>query len=290
DAVVNYVLAALLSVFQRQPDQLATKMVSVLGAGNVGGRLVKQLRALGLAVQVYDPPRAQREGTEQEIFVDLKTALSAEVVCCHTPLTVTGDFPSSHLLTAELLAGLPPDAIFINAGRGGLVSGAELQVVMERRPDVRWVMDVWDPEPAIPLPGLPLTTLATGHIAGHSSEGKVRGTWMLRQGLAERLSLAPSALAPQDLLPPAPTIKVDTTSLGTPWQTAAWAVQQVYDITADDARFRLAMAQTHHGLAFDQYRRTYPPRREYQSTQVVNAHELPAEHRSVLQAMGFILK
>ncbi len=289
DAVGDYVLAALLAVFQDDPSILASKRVAVVGAGNVGGRLVNRLRALGLAVDVCDPPRAA-ETPDSDKFCALDAALTADVVCCHTPLTTDGPWPTAGMIGLELLDRLPEGAVFLNAGRGGVVAATTLTDFTARRPDVRLVLDVWDPEPAIPRGLLPRVTLATGHIAGHSVEGKVRGTWMLRQALADHLSCPPSAFTVQDLLPVAPALTLAPESdHASAWKTLARAVRQVYNIQADDDRFRQAMAQDPHDQAFDQYRKNYPQRRELMSTRVdVRPGSMARETGCLLQGAGFI--
>lgn len=286
DAVGDYVLAALLALHHEDPSTLASKRVAVVGAGNVGGRLVNRLRALGMTVDVYDPPRAAST-PDGENFCTLEAALTADVVCCHTPLITEDPWPTAGMISLDLLYRLPEGAVLLNAGRGGVVTAATLTAFAARRPDVRLVLDVWDPEPAIPRALLPQVTLATGHIAGHSVEGKVRGTWMLRQALTDHLSCPPPTCTVQDLLPSAPALALRSDD-DSPWSALARAVYQVYDIRADDDRFRHAMAKDPHDQAFDQYRKNYPQRREVMSTRVgIKPGELAEETHRLLQGAGF---
>ena len=68
--VVDYVIGSLLTLAERDGVNLAQRCYGVVGAGQVGERLVKVLRGMGWHVLVCDPPRQQREGGD---YVDLAT-------------------------------------------------------------------------------------------------------------------------------------------------------------------------------------------------------------------------
>ena len=144
DAVVDYVLSALWQLAREDGWDPLAQTVGVVGAGNVGGRLVARLKALGMETRVCDPPRAQRENDDS--FVDIDRLLSeVDVVCLHTPLTVEGAWPTRHLLDARRLARLKPGAVVINAGRGPVIDNGALLDIARQRPDLSLVMDVWEP-------------------------------------------------------------------------------------------------------------------------------------------------
>lgn len=295
--VVDYVLGALLALYSSSPDTLASRRVAVVGAGNVGGRLVTQLRALGLDVVVCDPPRAASEPNSSEpAFVDLETAFEADIVCCHTPLTRTGQWPTRHMITTDLLTRMPKHAVLLNAGRGEIVASEVLRQVLDRRPDLNLVLDVWEPEPNIPLDLLARARIATGHIAGYSMEGRVRGTWMLRQALSAALGVPKPAKTLSDLLPPAPalTLSIEAATADA-WQIFSQCVLEVCDPLGDDRRFREALETVpvqQVGAAFDAYRKHYATRddqrRELAST-VLTYEKLSAPLLHLLNAAGFRL-
>lgn len=281
DAVNDYVLAALLALHADRPAELREKTLGVVGAGNVGQRVVARFRALGLTVKVCDPPRAERE-SDSEDFVSLYEALQSDIVCVHTPLTTSGRHATHHLLDASALALMPDQGILLNAGRGAVVDPVALKQCFSKRPTLRVVLDVWSPEPAIPRELLPLIELATGHVAGYSLEGKWRGTHMLRAAYAQHTGESVETLPPlQDYLPPGSNILVLADD---PWQALFETVEAVYDVRSDDRRFRQAMAEPDHAAAFDTYRKTYPVRREFSScTALVE----DAAARTLLKAAGF---
>jgi erythronate-4-phosphate dehydrogenase len=278
--VVDYVLGSLLSLADSEGVELAARHYGVVGAGQVGQRLVDVLRGLGWAVRVCDPPRQAAEGGD---YVDLQTILGeCDVISLHTPLTAS----TRHLLGAEALAGLRPSAWLINASRGGVVDNQALRQTLRERADLRAVLDVWEGEPLADAELAALCHIATPHIAGYSLDGKLRGTAMIYQafctaeGLAEQVRLA-------DLLPPAWLQQVDLHASADPHWALAMLCRAVYDPRRDDADFR----QTLHGSeaqrrqAFDALRKHYPVRREIDALKVHIAGDSPLLAR-VVAALG----
>lgn len=266
DSVVDYALAALCERFADRPDQLPEQRVAVIGAGEVGGRLVRRLRAIGLSVVVHDPPR-QAAGVGPAVtltagdFVSLEEAFRCDIVCCHTPLTRGGPHPTEGLVTPELVRRLPDSAMVLNAGRGRVTPAAVVRQALLDRPDVHWVLDVWDPEPAVPEDLLHCVTLATGHIAGYALDGRIRGSWMVLKAAADWAGWpAPSSLSA--FLPLPERIHLDMPRQGDAWPGLVSAVRQAYPVRVDHQRFVNRMTEGGAG-AFDPYRKQYPERREF---------------------------
>ncbi|MDP2145246.1 MAG: NAD(P)-dependent oxidoreductase, partial [Pseudomonas sp.] len=59
--VVDYVLGSLLTLAEIEGADLNQRTYGIVGAGEVGGRLVKVLKGLGWKVLVCDPPRQVAE-------------------------------------------------------------------------------------------------------------------------------------------------------------------------------------------------------------------------------------
>ncbi len=92
--VVDYVLGCLLAMAEVRGADLAERTYGVVGAGQVGGRLVEVLRGLGWKVLVCDPPRQAREPDGE--FVSLERLLAeADVISLHTPLNRDGEHPTA---------------------------------------------------------------------------------------------------------------------------------------------------------------------------------------------------
>ncbi|HEY5718499.1 MAG TPA: 4-phosphoerythronate dehydrogenase PdxB [Motiliproteus sp.] len=254
--VVDYVLSALWQLAEGEWSRIAARRIGVVGVGNVGGRLVERLEALGLNCWRCDPLRAEREGGA---FYNLDQLLEhCDLICLHTPLTRDGAHPTQHLMNAERLARLLPGSWLINAGRGPVVDNQALKRLLPRRPDLRVVLDVWEPEPAVDPALVSAVQIATPHIAGYSLEGRCRGTEMIYLALCRHLGMTPQ-VSLAALLPVGPELRLtasDSDPIGR-------ALRSCYQQQGDDARFREMVAAGALPAGFDRLRRDYPLRREF---------------------------
>ena len=284
--VVDYVLGSLLTLAELDGVALNQRVYGVVGAGEVGGRLVRVLRGLGWKVLVCDPLRAAGESGD---YVSLDTLLEqSDVVSLHTPLQRGGEHPTWHLLDEQRLARLRPGAWLINASRGPVVDNAALRALLLERDDVHAVLDVWEGEPQVDLQLADLCTLATPHIAGYSLDGRQRGTAQIYQALcrvlgeAERVHLA-------DLLPAQALAQIDLHADADPAWALATLCRAVYDPRRDDADFRRSLSNdpAQQRAAFDQLRKHYPVRREIEGLAVRLRGESP-QLAQLLSALGAV--
>lgn len=259
--VVDWVLGALLALADGAGADLARRTYGIVGAGQVGGRLAEVLRGLGWTVLVCDPPRQAREQGDFQALDEL--IARCDVLCLHTPLIRAGEHRTLHLFDAARLARLRPGTWLLNACRGEVIDNAALRARLAGGAELAVALDVWEGEPGIDAELARLCQVATPHIAGHSLEGKWRGTAMIYQafcawaGLAPRLTLA-------ELLPPQ---QLERLVFGqeTPAATAfKRACRAVYDPRDDDAALRatLGLPALARAQAFDALRKGYPMRRE----------------------------
>ncbi|MEY1532194.1 4-phosphoerythronate dehydrogenase PdxB [Proteus mirabilis] len=277
-AVVEYVFSALMVFAEQEGFQLTDKTVGIVGVGNVGGRLAKRLRALGVNVLLCDPPRADRGDDEQ--FHSLETLLKqADILTFHTPLNKSGRYNSYHLINESNLDILPEGRILINASRGEVIDNAALLSALNQGKKLRVVLDVWEPEPDLSLELLNKVDIATPHIAGYTLEGKARGTTQVYEAYCDFIGqpqhVELSTLLPKPLIY---TISVQ----GELTQTLLkQLIHLVYDVRRDDAPLRKVA-----GIKgeFDKLRKFYPVRREWSSLQVVCDNPTTA---SLLNAIGF---
>jgi erythronate-4-phosphate dehydrogenase len=278
--VVDYVLGSVLTLAEREGVDPAARVYGVVGAGQVGGRLVNLLRGLGWQVRVCDPPRQATEGGD---FVSLEQIIDeCDVISLHTPL----DASTRHLFDATRLATLKPGTWLINASRGAVVDNAALRTLLPQRPDLKAVLDVWEGEPQVDVELVALCQLATPHIAGYSLDGKLRGTAQIYQaccrvlGVAEQVSLA-------DLLPAPWLSEVSIDSSADPAWALASLCRAVYDPRRDDADFRRSLvgdAETRRA-AFDRLRKHYPMRREIDGLRVRIQGDAP-QLAGLVRALG----
>lgn len=265
--VVDYVLGSLLALAEVTGAALGERCYGVVGAGQVGARLVDVLRGLGCRVLVCDPPRQEREG---DGFVGIDEVLEqCDVISLHTPLTREGRWPTWHLLDAARLARLCPGAWLINASRGAVVDNQALHELLLGRPDVEAALDVWEGEPLVDVALAERCRIATPHIAGYSLEGKARGTAHIYRALCAHLGL-PVTLELETLLPE-PWLPQLTLQAGADpdWALAA-VCRAVYDPRRDDADFRRSLLgdEAARRQGFDRLRKHYPPRREISGLKV----------------------
>ncbi|TDV63455.1 4-phosphoerythronate dehydrogenase PdxB [Pseudomonas sp. LP_7_YM] len=284
--VVDYVLGSLLTLAEIEGADLGRRTYGVVGAGQVGGRLIKVLRELGWKVLVCDPPRQAAEGGD---YVSLDEIIEqCDVVSLHTPLNKAGDLPTWHLFDRARLRQLRQGAWLINAARGPIVDNAALLEVLLEREDLQAVLDVWEQEPLVDVELAELCVIGTPHIAGYSLDGRQRGTAQIYHALCAHLGQAP-AIFLDDLLPKPWLAQVSLDAATDP----AWALNMlcrgVYDPRRDDADFRRSLVgdSVSQRLAFDALRKHYPPRREIEGLRVsIDGH--CANLQRIVQALGAV--
>ncbi len=252
-AVVQYVIAALCATVRGWRD----KSVSVVGCGQVGGRLLASLKALGLDCRVYDPFLTVEQVPE---LVSFNEALSADIICLHTPLTLQGAFPTFHMIGERELSEIKTGAILINAGRGAVIDSQALERKLSEGACPQLILDVWEHEPAIGRELLDKVLLGTPHIAGHSVDGKLRGTRMVLDAFEQWLGVRSPRVNGNvpDTLEKTPITVSDRSSLET-------VVLSAYDPRRDFADLRSAFSDrgVPAGKAFDAVRTAYQLRQEF---------------------------
>ncbi|WP_454864956.1 4-phosphoerythronate dehydrogenase PdxB [Pseudomonas rhizophila] len=282
--VVDYVLGSLMTLAEIEGADLKQRTFGVVGAGQVGGRLVEVLKGLGWTVKVCDPPRQAAEGGD---YVSLEQLIEqCDVISLHTPLTRDGAQPTWHLFDEQRLRRLQPGTWLINAARGPVIDNTALREVLLEREDLQAVLDVWEHEPSVDADLADLCVIATPHIAGYSLDGRQRGTAQIYESLCAFLE-QPVAVRLSDLLP-RPWLGGITLDADT---DPAWALAMlcrgVYDPRRDDADFRRSLVGTvsDQRSAFDALRKHYPPRREIDSLKVRIEGQSPALQQ-IVSALG----
>lgn len=259
--VADWVMSVLaIAMLERDFDPQGARC-AVLGCGEVGSRVAHRLTALGADVLAYDPPRQAMGLPLPGRAVPLDEAIAADLVTLHAPLTAK----TRHLLGHSEIAALRPGAILLNSARGSVIDDAALRARLERRKDLFVALDVYEHEP-VPDDGLLCRCrIATPHIAGHSIDGKYRGTAMVRDALCRTLGLdVPDAGL--ELLPPAPATVVIGETLRDALVYAASARSlerdaRAWQAPAKDPAIRRAR--------FDAMRRSYAAHRDFSELRVV---------------------
>lgn len=276
-AVVQYVIAVLCASI----DSWRDKSVSIIGCGQVGGRLLAFLKTLGMNCRVYDPFLSPEKVLE---LVDFSEACSADIICLHTPLTRGGGHPTFHMIGEAELAQLKRGTVLINAGRGAVIDNQALEARLLEDASLRVILDVWENEPAISRDLLDKVVLGTPHIAGHSIDGKLRGTMMLLEAFEQWLGITPARISE-------PTSKTHEKILLTVSNKASFeeVVLSVYDPRRDFAKLRLACSNKDipTAKAFDAVRGAYQLRQEFNRYHIDS--EVGQKLGEQLLALGFSL-
>jgi erythronate-4-phosphate dehydrogenase len=269
NSAAEYIIAALLEVGRRHQIQLEGKSIGVIGVGNVGSRVARKCEALGMRVLRNDPP-LQRQ-TRDPQYVPLEALYDCDVLTIHTPLTHEGVDKTFHLADARFFSSLKLGAVFLNASRGAVTDSQALKAAVRAGRLQAVVLDVWENEPNIDAELLEMIDLGTPHIAGYSYDGKVAGMIMIYNALCTHFHLRPAHVL-DDFLPrpDVPRLNIETHKLSDE-ELLTLAVERIYSIKRDDENLRQIAHQPpdKRGRYFDDLRKHYPVRREFQNTTAV---------------------
>jgi phosphoglycerate dehydrogenase-like enzyme len=146
------------------PGTLAGQRLGLIGLGEIGGRVARVGKALGMDVVTWSPRMTQERAAAQGVgFVPLDELLAtAQVVSLHLVVLPT----TRHLMNAERLALMRPGSLLVNTSRAELIdTGALVQALQKGQPGFA-ALDVFDVEPLpmdAPLRQLP-NVLLTPHL------------------------------------------------------------------------------------------------------------------------------
>lgn len=236
--VLQWVAAALVRLSRMQGWQPAERTIGVVGVGHVGSLVAEYAAAWGFRVLCCDPPR---EARERAGFLPLETlAREADVLTLHVPL----DASTQHMVSAELLRQLRPDAVVLNSSRGEVVDTAAL--LASGHP---CMLDVWENEPYIDRTLLARVWAATPHVAGYSEQGKANAAAMSVGAVARRFGLPLAGWYPPQVRPSEPR--------PISWEELCATIDRYCDLEAETLRL-----QTHPDR-FETLRDEYVYRKEY---------------------------
>ena len=279
-AVADFVLDAIYQC-QRLESLIGGATVGLVGYGAVGRHLAARLSKLGGKVKVYDP---YVESTDANVTLcALPEVLRCSIVSLHAALHNDQPHPSAEMIDNIAVGYISPDAMFINAGRGGLVTEEALHRMADK--GVTLVLDTWPDEPSMSQELLSLATFATPHIAGYTRTAKSNATDFLIEPLVRALSLD----SPFDTLESEDTkqVMVDLSR-----QSDSHGLMDVMKVVSrlaqDDDEFRKTWEKSKTPDNFEMQRTQYRLRDQYSALtlQAVNAS---TELERLLSAAGFRL-
>ncbi|OGT84589.1 MAG: hypothetical protein A3H91_13010 [Gammaproteobacteria bacterium RIFCSPLOWO2_02_FULL_61_13] len=285
-SVAEYVLSALLVLTESAGRELDCMRAGIIGCGHVGSEVARMLRGVGVECVLHDPPLQATTGGAE--YQPLSAVLNADIVSLHVPLTRSGPFATAGLVDAAFLDALKPEAILVNTARGEVVDETALLGALRTRPGLRAIIDVWTNEPGVNTELLQEADIATPHIAGYSTDGRLRATAVIADALRHISGAQQNETALPDL--PHPGVPAVHIAPGMDRMTAVQlAVLSSYDARSDAIVLRRLAPGDAAALSsgFSEARNTYPLRREFSAHSVLLPPDTLPDTRAALAALGF---
>ncbi len=165
-----------------------------MGLGDIGSRVARAARVLGMSVESYDPHLAPfhaliADGTVTPAATLEELLEHSDALTLHAPLRAD----THHLLNHDTLPLLKPGALLINTARGQLINEGALVKVLEENRLGGAFLDVREVEPP-PLPD-PMAAfpraILTPHLAGLTKEALTRTTLLVLEDVMRVLTGRP---------------------------------------------------------------------------------------------------
>ncbi|MBW4670535.1 MAG: phosphoglycerate dehydrogenase [Cyanomargarita calcarea GSE-NOS-MK-12-04C] len=190
-AAAEHALAMMLSLSRYIPDANASvkrgewdrksftggevykKTLGIVGLGKIGSHVASVAKAMGMKLLAYDPfistDRAEQIGCQ---LVDMDLLVQqADYITMHIPKTPE----TTHLINAERLAKMKPNARIINCARGGIIDEEALAIALKEGRITGAALDVYESEPLgeSPLRSLGKEAILTPHLGASTTEAQV---------------------------------------------------------------------------------------------------------------------
>lgn len=154
--------------------EICGRTVGIIGLGRIGLMTAKLFLAFGAKVIAYNRSESEEAKALGIEYKSLEEVLSeSDIVSLNLPLNAS----TRGFISADLIAKMKPDAVFINCARGPIVDNAALAQALNEDKLGFACVDVFDMEPPIPA-DYPLlsakNTLLTPHQAFISEESMLR--------------------------------------------------------------------------------------------------------------------
>ena len=177
-SVAEYTILSILKWKYEKDNQPK----SIIGYGEIGSKVGKIASFLGIKINIYDPYLEDDDITNINEFILYKSLneliVDSQIISMHVPFEEEGDFPTKFMLNKDNIPLIKENSLFINAGRGNTVDDKAL-LKHSQINNITTVIDVWENEPEINIDLAEYSYISTPHIAGHSYEGKLKGTLMM---------------------------------------------------------------------------------------------------------------
>lgn len=149
--------------------ELGGKTLGVVGAGRIGGEIVKRAQALGMTCVFYRRTPTDVPGAKQVSLDELLKV--SDFISMNVPKTPE----TTNLIGAEQFARMKDGAYLVHCGRGGTVDEAALLDALNSGRVAGAALDVFaeEPTPNTALLAHP-NVIASPHVGAQTSEGQER--------------------------------------------------------------------------------------------------------------------
>jgi erythronate-4-phosphate dehydrogenase len=272
-AVAQYVTSSILSLAEKYGFDPSEKTLGIIGVGQVGQKVERNARLLGMKILLYDPPRARNEGEKN--FNTLENILEeSDIITFHPTLEREGPDKTWHMADESFFSRLKKPVFIINTSRGGVIDTLALKKAINEKQIIDCAIDCWENEPDIDKDLVKKCHIATPHIAGYSFDGKANATRSVLEQLNSFFQLNLPRVAPELPIPESPVLKIP----GKSGNKVASALLHSYNPLTDTKKLKSSPEK------FESIRNKYVFRREYKAFTVMNLNEKECE---LLKAFGF---
>lgn len=167
--------------------ELYSKVLGVIGCGNIGAIVANRALGLHMDVIAFDPflsdDRAKELGVEKVSLDDLLAR--ADFITMHVPKNEK----TANLLNKETLAKTKKGVRIINCARGGIINEADLKEALDSGHVAGAALDVFEKEPAREnaLFGHP-NVICTPHLGASTTEAQVNVALQVAEQIADYLN------------------------------------------------------------------------------------------------------
>ncbi|MDO5575675.1 MAG: 4-phosphoerythronate dehydrogenase [Fibrobacter sp.] len=281
ESVAEYVITSIMHIAEKCGKNLKDMTLGIIGVGNIGSKVFRMAETLGIRCLLNDPPKKRLTGSDIYVSLD-ETLAKSDIITLHVPLNIKGEDPTIQMVNSQFVSRMKKNAVLINTSRGKVVDEISVMNGIDSLGGV--VFDVWENEPSINKKMLKLADIGTPHVAGHSCEGKLRGTKMIYDGVCAYFFKKEEWNLPEGSFTDVIN-EIDVSLSDTPVRDAIFAA---YNIAEDSERFKEKMSLEDVKVSdiFDKLRKEYKHRHEF-SRYLVRYDRKQKDSADILVGLGF---
>ena len=165
---------------------LQGKTLGIVGLGAIGQAVARRARSFGMNLVYSGRSRSPAAAELEARFVTREELLTtSDVVSLHCPLTPQ----TRHLIDAEALGAMKPNAYLINTTRGPVVDEAALATALRRGEIAGAALDVFEKEPEVERRLLDLDNVVlTPHLGSATVETRTEMALLAARNVASVLA------------------------------------------------------------------------------------------------------